>query len=145
MSAYWAIAEGRLDAGEFFRMLPKVFPGATTIFFEGTSVQREVKDCYLTHLETGPHLPGRQTIRPKSDTFRCKFSLGICSELETLARRHAVPELCDHVYVYQGTASLLEFPDFCANEIYLPETVPESTVTAIANTFGLKYWKRNDG
>jgi hypothetical protein len=141
MTTYWAIEEGRIDPATFFRELPRHFPDATTIFFEGTSIEPDVKDCFAAHIQSGPHLPGRQTIWPKAEVFRCKFSPTICMELEALSRRHAVPELCDHLYVYRGEASVLEFPDFCANEIFLPISTTESAVGALASVFGLKYWR----
>ena len=145
MAPYWSIEEKRIDPSVVFRALPKHFPGATTMFLEGTSIADEVKECLRSHVEEGPHLPGRQTKWPKAELFRCRFSPELCAALESLSERHAEPELCDHLYVYRGEQPLMDFPDFCASNIFLPESMPESQVRAFAEVFGLRYEKRYDG
>lgn len=145
MSTYWVIEQGRVEPAVFFRQLATHFPQTTTLFFEGTSIQPAIKATLAAHAEAGPHLPGRQTIHPVSSIFRCKASASLFARLEALSTQHAVPEISDHVYAFQGQIELVGFPDFCANEIYLSPSTSERTVQLFASALGLKYWKRENG
>lgn len=145
MSTYWVIEQGRVEPAVFFRQLAAHFPQTTTLFFEGTSIDAAVEATLVAHAEPGSHLPGRQTIRPVSSVFRCKASSSLFAELEKLSTQHAVPEIADHVYAYVGKTELVEFADFCANEIYLSPSTAERTVQLFASALQLKYWKRENG
>jgi hypothetical protein len=140
---YWVIEQGRVEPAAFFRHLATYFPETSTLFFEGTSIEPEVKGVLIAHSESGPHLPRRQTVHPVSNIFRCKASASLIAKLEALSTRHAVPEIADHVYAYSGKNELVGFPDFCANEIYISPSTSERTVELFASALGLKYWKRN--
>ena len=145
MARAWAIDQGDIDTAAFFALLPGCFPDATTIFFEGTSMVRETKDCLSRHAERGEHLPGRQTYFPASTRVRCRFSPSLCSELVALAHHHAQPELCDHVFLYRGEEELLGFHDFGGNNIYISGSVPEASVSVLAKGLGLEYQAMDDG
>jgi hypothetical protein len=142
---YWVIEEGRVDPAVFFHQLAAHFPQMTTLFFEGTSIAPAVGATLAAHIDSGPHLPGRQTVHPVSATFRCKASASLFAKLEALSTQHAVPEIADHVYAYADSVELVGFPDFCANEIYLSASTAERTVQLFASALRLKYWKREDG
>lgn len=134
-----------MDAATFFRELPHHFSDAATLFVEGSAIGPDVAGCYVAHAEPGLHLPGRHTLWPKAALFRCKFSIDLCATLAQLSGVHAVPEICDHLFVYEGTRPLLEFPDFCHNQIILPIEVAETEVAAFASVLGLKYLRCDDG
>jgi hypothetical protein len=93
MGTHWEIEEGRVDSAHFFDVIWTHFPLATTFYAEGTSIAREVKDCYLRNAEEGPYRPTAETLLPRSARFRCRFSQSLTSELSSLAHRHAEPEL----------------------------------------------------
>lgn len=145
MSTYWVIEQGRVDPAVFFHQLSAHFPQITTLFFEGTSIDPAVEATLVAHAQPGAHLPGRQTIRPRSSVFRCRASSSLFAEVERLSAQHAVPEIADHVYAYAGKTELVGFPDFCANEIYLSPSTAERTVQLFASALQLKYWKRENG
>ena len=145
MSTYWVIERGRVEPAVFFRQLASHFPQATTLFFEGTSIDPAVEAILSAHAEPGPHLPGRQTMHPVSSIFRCKASSQFFAQLEGLSTRHAVPEISDHVYGYVGKTELVGFPDFCANEIYLSPSISEEAVRRFASNLQLKYWRHENG
>ncbi len=139
MSKYWEIEEGEVDSTEFFRVLPAYFQDATTFYAEGTSISEDVIQCYKSHSEEGDHLPGSQTIFPRSGKYRCKFSAKLMEELASLAERHAEPEMLDHLSLYKGNEPLLEWHDAFANIILVPQTVAEEKVSSFASHLGLKY------
>jgi hypothetical protein len=66
----------------------------------------------------------------------------LLSELERLSENHAEPELCDHLLVYRGNDPLLEFYDFPENEVWLPLSLNEDRVRAIASALDVEYRKR---
>jgi len=105
MGTHWEIDEGRVDSAQFFEALWTHFPQATTFFAEGTSIARDVKDCYVRHADEGPYLPAAQTLFPRASRFRC-FSPSVTSELSSLAQRHAEPELLDHLALLQRPGSV---------------------------------------
>ena len=144
MSRAWDIEEGRIDAEVFFGALPKCLPDASTIVFEGTSFSDEVKGTLSRHAEAGP-FPQRQTLWPRSNLYRCKFSAALCFEMRELSKRHAEPELCDHLSVFRGEEEILAFHDFGANNIYVSGAISEEAVSAFATALGLKYREVNDG
>lgn len=141
MNKFWEIQEGKVDPSVFFKILIRYFPDATTLFLEGTVIADDVKKCYVKHLETGNYLPGSQTIFPKSNGFRCAFSSGLMDEMALLAEQHSEPELLDHLFLYKGNDSLLEWHDAFANIILLPCSIPEETVSKLSKELGLEFEK----
>ena len=145
-TSYWALEETRVDALVFFRALPRHLPEATSLFIEGSCIAENVKKVLLSHAQTGLYLPDPEPYEPypgslRRDFFRCTFSPTLLSELEHLAEHHAEPELCDHLFVYVNNAPILEFYDFPHNEIWLPITVSEDRVRAIASALNMAYRK----
>jgi hypothetical protein len=138
-TAQWDINEGVDDPSRFFRLLPKLFPTATVLFVEGTSITRDVLACYEQFRDPGPYLPRRQTLWPSAKRLRCTASAALFGALARLSDRHAVPELLDHLSLYDGERPLLEWPDAFMNAMLLGAAVPESTVATLAGEFGCQY------
>jgi hypothetical protein len=139
MGKYWEIREGRVDSARFFETLWRRFPEATTLYVEGGSIARNVKDCYRTHREEGDYLPRAQTVFPRSAKFRCRFSANLVDALSALAGRHAEPELLDHLALYIDSDEVVVWHDAFANSILVAPTVPESVVSSFATDLGLEY------
>jgi hypothetical protein len=139
MGKCWEIEEGRVDSARFFEALWRRFPEATTFYVEGSSVAPDVKDCYQMHREDGEYLPQAQTIFPRSDKFRCRFSIHLVEALSALAERHAEPELLDHLALYRDSEQLLLWHDAFANVLLVSRKVPESVVSSFAADLGLAY------
>ncbi len=141
MKKFWEIQDGKVDSSAFFKLLIRYFPDATTLFLEGTAITDDVKKCYEKHLESGDYLPRSQTIFPKSNIFRCTFSSGLMEEMALLAEHHAEPELLDHLSLYKGNNSLLEWHNAFANIILLPYSILEETVSNFSKELGLEFKK----
>ena len=65
----------------FFRALPEHFPGATTLFIEGTVIASSVAALLDEHGEVGDFMPGANTLWPESKKLRCRFSAQLVSAL----------------------------------------------------------------
>ena len=80
MGKYWVIEQGWVDSATFFKALWTHVPDATTFYAEGTRIAPDVEDCYRAHQDEGEY-PARQTIFPRSDKFRCRFSASLTAAL----------------------------------------------------------------
>jgi hypothetical protein len=145
MNKYWGIEEGKVDGSQFFRLLPKYFPEATTFYAEGTSISRDLIEFYKMNFEDGDFLPRRQTIFPRSKKFRCASSHNFMNCLADLAEHHAEPELLDHLFLYKDEEPLIEWHDAFANAILISRKVSETIVAGFANELGLNYGKVDFG
>ncbi len=139
MANCWEITKGKVDSARFFETLWKRFPEATTLYVEGDSIARDVTDRYRTHREEGEYLPRAQTIFPRSDKFRCRFSAGLVHALSALANSHAEPELLDHLALYRDSEELLVWHDAFTDVLLVSLTVPEGVVSLFAADLGLGY------
>ena len=107
---HWEL-KGRWNSALFFRALPAVFPNATTLFIEGTSMSQGVEAFLRSAAEPGDYLPVRQTIWPRPKQYRLRCDGETLGALADLAERHAEPELLDHLFLYDASNVLVEFPD----------------------------------
>jgi len=107
---HWEL-KGRPDIAPFFRHLHAAFPTANALFVEGISLARDVDAFLRSAAEPGDYLPGRQTLWPRSTRYRLRFDGPTLWALGDLSRRHAEPELLDHLFVYEDSKALLEYPD----------------------------------
>ena len=136
---HWEL-KGRPDSTLFFRNLPAAFPAASTLFVEGTSIARDVDDFLRSAAEAGDYLPQRQTLWPRPKQYRLRFDGPTLAALAGLAERHAEPELVDHLFVYDGSKVLLEFPDaFCENcPALISADADERRIRGFATVLGLE-------
>jgi len=112
----------------FFEGIERVLPEATTLFVEGGGVEKDVIGLLERHAEPGPFIPARGTLWPRTRYFRAKVSPVLLRGLAALAKRHAVPELCDHLHLYDGDHALAEWYDAFVDPLLLTEAVPEARV-----------------
>lgn len=145
MADFWDIEEGIEDPERFFLLLSGLLPQATHLFVEGATIAPDVEACYSRYADAGPYIPKRQTLWPRARLFRCLATSELLEELSDLGARHAVPELVDHLSIYQGDEPLLEWHDAFANAVFLDGSLPEATVAALADSFGLRYGRARMG
>ena len=135
----WDIDEGITDAERFFGILPTVFPQATLFFAEGTSIAKDIRRCYEQFANPGPFVPGRDTVFPRSQVFRCSASPAFFQALSAVSAKHANPEILDHLSLYEGDDELFHWHDAFANALMLSGRLPEAAVAALATPFGCRY------
>ena len=137
---HWEL-KGLPDFALFFQRLMAALPDATTLFVEGTSVARDVDDFLTSAAEPGNYLPARQTIWPRPKQYRLRCDGPMLAALADLAERHAEPEVLDHLFVYNGSQVLLEFPDAFAGRdcpALISAEADESRIRSFAAALGLE-------
>ena len=135
----WDISEGIADPERFFALLPALFPDATHLYVEGSSIAPAVRKRYEESEDSGRYLPGRQTLWPPSKVFRLEATPELFQSLSTLAASHAPPELLHHLSLYRGDRPLLVWHDAFANAMLLDGDLPEETVAELAAAFDCEY------
>src|SRR5687767_12890432 len=95
---HWSLS-GTPDSSEFFQQLVQAFPEATALFVEG-SPDPDVEAFLRINAVEGSYLPEPQTAwsTAKVKRFRVAAAPSVLTGLADLARCHAEPELCDHVF-----------------------------------------------
>lgn len=128
----------KVDSSQIVAAIPALFPDATTMYFECTSsVEQDVIHFFENHVEEGDYLPRCGTLWPKSTTYRCKLTPEFVEGLFSICETHAVPEICDHFFVYSGKRLLLGWYDAFDDQLILSTCVDEATRTSIANMTGM--------
>ena len=135
---HWEL-KGRAHCALFFRHLAAALPGATTLFLEGTGLAPEVDAFLQSVAEPGEYLPKRQTLWPRPRQYRLPCDAPTLAALADLAERHAEPELLDHLFVYDGSKVLLEFPDAFVGgcPAFISADSDEQSVRSFAALLGL--------
>ncbi len=137
---HWEL-KGRPDAGLFFRHLHAALPTADTLFVEGTSLARDVDDFLRSAAEAGDYLPQRQTLWPRPKQYRLRCDGPTLAALAGLAERHAEPELLDHLFVYEDSKVLMEYPDAFGQDcpaLISADDVDERVIQEFAALLGLE-------
>lgn len=139
MTEYWEITEGKVDSTLFFILLYKYFSDATSLYIEGTSIYKDAINCFQRHRDEGEFLPGRQTLFPHSNCFRCQFTEPLVKELSGLSLSLSEPELMDHLAIYKGGDAIIEWHDAFANAMLVSKSIPENIVASFSEELGLSY------
>ncbi|SRR5258706_5917737 len=136
---HWEL-RGRPDVALFFRNLHAVFPSANALFLEGTSIAPDVDDFLRSAVEPGDYLPKRQTLWPRPRQYRLRFDGPTLWALGDLSRGHAEPELLDHLFVYEDSKALLEYPDAFGQDCpaLISVDVDEQLIREFAEVLGLE-------
>jgi len=137
----WELEDRRVDSTTFLQLLAPMFPEATTVFFEGSSIAPNIVTILERHTDPGPYLPKAQTLWSTGAIlrFRCNFTPAICEALASASLHHAEPELFDHLFLYAEHVPLMEWPDAFSNCMWIASSIPESRIDAFAAGLGVKY------
>jgi hypothetical protein len=135
---HWEL-RGQWDSVLFFRHLAEVLPTATTLFIEGTNLTNDVDAALRSMSEPGDYLPKRQTLWPQPKQYRVRFDEATLATLANLAETHAESEVMDHLFVYNSSEALLEFPDAFGGgcSASLSGEIDEQRIRSFAVTLGL--------
>lgn len=133
---------GKVDSARSFKSLASTFPEATTLFLEGTP-SPDVDDFLRSAADPGPYLPDRGTTWPKGNLYRLRFDASTLTSLAELAERHAEPEILDHLHVFAGEVTLLDWHDAFdrASPMIVAATVPREHLQGLASELGLDLWQ----
>jgi len=139
MSTFLSFIKGKLPASKFFEILPKYLSDATTIYIEGANIENEISTCLNKHLDSQEYDLPRETLYPMSQKYRCRFSKTLMYELSELSKRHAEPEILDHMFIYNGVVPLLIWCDAFWGNIEVTQFVPSEVVQNLALELGLEF------
>ena len=143
---HWEL-KGRPESAQFFRHLLAALPAATTLFIEGSNIAGDVDDFLRSAAEPSEYFPEQQTLWPRPKQYRLQFDGPTLTALADLAERHAEPELLDHLFVYDGSTVLLEFPDAFGPDCLalISADTDEQLIRGFAAVLGLELISRGAG
>lgn len=99
--------------------IDEAMPRGSILYVEGTGIARDVRQ-YLAARQADERVEvSRGTAWPKSVTYHLPLIGDHLSTLRALAERHAEPEICDHLVVYENGRVLLAAYDAGADEVWL--------------------------
>ena len=105
----------------------RLLPHSATVFIEGTTIAPEVQ----AFLEAHRREPGRDDLSgvvwPRSEQFHLQHSDALVDGIRELASRHAVPELVDHLVVYEGDDIFLAAYDAGDDPVTISRALPDET------------------
>jgi hypothetical protein len=130
------------DLYELLRAIDEVMPKDATLYVEGASIVREIKDFLGSHRAGSPREIARNTIWPKPKTFHLPLEATNLSELRALAEHHAEPEVCDHLVVYCDDKVLLWAHDAGYGYVDVGSSVRAETVERLRIALGAALTKR---
>ena len=111
----------------------RLLPVSATVFIEGTSIAPEASAFLTEHAQE----PGREDLSgiiwPRSEQFHVALGPAVLDGLDELAERHAVPELMDHLVVYDGDLVLLAAYDLGSDPILISRDLPTDVTQRIAD------------
>jgi hypothetical protein len=132
----WDIGEGITDAPRFLRLLAEHFPNASLLCAEGDRIASNVAALYTRHAAGGRNPAPRQGLARR---YACRASPDFLHALAEAARGREPHEVLDHLFLYAGEQCLIEWHDAFANALVLSSEIPEQTVAALAQPFGVEY------
>lgn len=131
---------GIRSAEEFFTALPEILPLPANLYFEGTSISRDVDSLLASYPATQILQIPPGTIWPKPSVFHVRVTEQFLRELAALARSHAEPEICDHFHAYSGTQGLMQWYDaFSGDPLLVDQSIPEAQVHRFCSKLGVPY------
>jgi hypothetical protein len=141
----WDIDEGIRNAESFFRVLPKLFPGANLFVAQGSRIADDVAAFYRLHAPAVPSRPAELSRFTLTRRYFCVGSPEFFLELARFAAKKPREQLLHHLYLYRDGRQLIEWHDAFANALFLSADLPEDTISALANKFGVRYRRSRSG
>jgi hypothetical protein len=141
----WDIDQGIRNAERFFRVLPKLFPDANLFIAQGSRIADDVAAFYRQHTPPPPSRPTDLSRFTLTRRYFCLASPEFFLELARLAAKKPREQLLHHLYLYRDDHQLIEWHDAFANALLLSPDLPESTIAALADKFGVRYGRARFG
>jgi len=141
VGSHWQVF-GAFKAETFFRALKLVLPDDARLYFEGTSISKDVSAFYSSRSVQPNIIVKRSTLFPKPSIFHLPFDQDVVESLCSLSLSHAEPELFDHFKAYTGNTVLLAMHEFAGDEpIVISESISEAKIKAFSDAIHGNYRK----
>jgi hypothetical protein len=114
-----------------------VMPAESVLYLEGTSIVPEIRAFLQSHGAEKTQSVARGTLWPRPRSYHLPLSGSNLSQLRQLAARHAEPEICDHLVVYQADQVLLSAYDAGSSHVYVSRDLLPETVEALRRRLGV--------
>ena len=125
----WRIA--RLNnAAKFFRAASQLLAGATHVYLEGSPAPQIVA-LISRHADPTPYRAPAGTLWswPRGNQrFTFNASIELFAQLAEASRRHAEPEICDHLHIYRDAEPLAQWFDAFSDPLLVSKTIPRELV-----------------
>ena len=135
----WDIDEGIEQPVPFFRLVSELFPEATRFCAEGTRIVRPVHDVYVRYAAPDGNPAPRSILWPSAGRYVCHCSAEFWQDLIAAAQDRQADEVLHHLFLYADERCLIQWHDAFANYLLLDPGLPEATVAALAQPFGVRY------
>ncbi len=133
---HWAV-DGISQPQGFFRGLKSLLTPDDILYFEGTSIAKDVGDFYERHRPCNPVAVVRDCVFPVPDIYHTVLSVEVLSQLETWASSRPTEELFHHIKAYRRESLLFTFHDAFAGCLRISEHLPETAVQAFCHDLGV--------
>lgn len=138
-AAKWRV-EGRLrDASVVFRAMPILTLPQSYLRLEDGSYSKEVAEFVrkydiksMAQIEMG-------TVWPHPVVSHLPATNTVFEGLADLASRHAAPEICVHLHIYQPESVHVEWYDAFDDPVLISELIPEDSVQDFCDKVGCSY------
>jgi hypothetical protein len=134
------IIENLQDPTAFFRCLKEIIPQASTLYFEGCTIVKEVAEFYKKHRAPNALPIVRDIIYPIPETFHVSATIEFINDFLDLLGKHATVECFDHVKAYGSGTLIFAFHDaFDGSACLFSDHIPEGNIKAFALSLGVRY------
>lgn len=137
LASGWEVT-GINRADKFFAALTEILPPSTNLCFEGTSMASDIHTLLASNAIVSTFKIPLGTIWPRPTVFHVHATEQFVSELATLAREHAEPEICDHFYAYKGRG-LMQWYDAFDDPLFVDESIAEKNLQVFCRRLGAHY------
>jgi len=128
-----------VQAANFFRTLVEMAPEYSIFCLETTAAVDEVKEF----LEANKMPPVRKvqlgTLWPKPSVYHIPLNEQTMQQMAQLAVNFAMPEICDHIHIYNESLVLLEWFDAFWQPMYISKKIPENSIKSFCEKIGCDY------
>jgi hypothetical protein len=120
-------------------LLPRLVPERSVLVLESTATPKDLRDELLRR-SIEPRLKIRPgTLLPTPSLFHLPLTQETGDWLADILEARAEPEVCTHLYVYNGDKVLLAWWDAPDDPIVVSKAVAEGSIATLCASLGARY------
>jgi hypothetical protein len=139
-NSWWEVSCAK-DSSSFFLALIDLVPYGSILFFEGTSISKDIqlflearKPKRITKVALG-------TIWPRPKCFHMTIIRENLEGISQLVDKHVGPEIADNLHIYKDKKIILQWYDafFASDPFYISKEIPEEKVKDFCSKLNISY------